>query len=120
MALYDTLGKLVESIFVNSRGWIESITVVSQDGMPITTKQSNPVNPDSVAAATAAIGGAVSSVVELLNSKDFEKIDIQLSDKRLVLIRKYMDFYIICITRPRSNLGFVSLILESYLKTQTP
>ena len=114
-AVYKTFDKLIENILVGSRGWIESVTIVSPDGLPVSYNEASPINHDFVAAATAAIGGAVSSVVELLNSTGFRKIDVQLEDKRYVLIRKLQDFYIACVTKPNPNLGFVSLVVETYI-----
>jgi len=114
-AVSKTFDKLIENILESSRGWVESITIVSQDGMPVAYNQSSPVNHDFIAAASAAIGGAVNSVIELLNSKEFEKIEIQLSDKRYVIIRKYHEYYIVCTTKPSPNLGFINLIIETYL-----
>jgi len=114
-SVYKTFNKLIENILVSSRGWIESVTVVSPDGMPVAYNESSPVNHDFVAAATAAIGGAVSSVVELLNANGFNKIDVQLNDKRYLLIRKFQNYYIVCTTKPNPNLGFISLVLETYI-----
>lgn len=112
---YEALQVLVESIMVSSKGWVEAVAVVSQDGTPVTYNANVEFNPDYIAATTAAIAGATSAVVELLNSKGFDRIDVQLKDKRYLLIRNYKDQYIICVTRPNPNLGFVNLILEAFL-----
>ncbi|MEM1584658.1 MAG: hypothetical protein QXF28_03860 [Nitrososphaerota archaeon] len=112
---YETFQVLVESIMVSSKGWVDVVTIVSQDGAPITFSANIDFNPEYIAAATAAIGGATSAVVELLNSKGFDKVDVQLKDKRYLLIRMYKDHYVICVTKPNPNLGFINLILEAFL-----
>lgn len=112
---YETFQVLVESIMVSSKGWVDAAAIVSQDGSPVTYNANVDFNPDYIAAATAAIGGAASAVVELLNSKGYDKIDVQLKDKRYLLIRIYRDHYVICITKPNPNLGFINLILEAFL-----
>ncbi|MEM3819524.1 MAG: hypothetical protein QXF08_03645 [Nitrososphaerota archaeon] len=100
---------------VSSKGWVDVVTIVSQDGAPVTFSANIDFNPEYIAAATAAIGGATSAVVELLNSKGFDKVDVQLKDKRYLLIRIYKDHYVICVTKPNPNLGFINLILEAFL-----
>lgn len=112
---YETFQVLVESIMVSSKGWVDAVAIVSQDGSPVTFSANIDFNPEYIAAATAAIGGAASAVVELLNSKSYEKIDVQLKDKRYLLIRLYKDHYVICVTKPNPNLGFINLILEAFL-----
>ncbi len=112
---YKTFDKLIESILVNSKGWIESIVVVSQDATPVVYNQSSPFDKDMIAAATATITSVVNTVVDLFNAKGFEKINIQLNNKRVVLVRKYSDYYIVSITKPNPNLGYVEYIIESYL-----
>mgnify|MGYP000072194800 FL=1 len=112
---YETFQVLVESIMVSSKGWVDAVAIVSQDGSPVTFSANVDFNPEYIAAATAAIGGAATAVVELLNSKGYEKIDVQLKDKRYLLIRMYKDYYVICVTKPSPNLGFINLILEAFL-----
>ncbi len=112
---YETFQVLVESIMVSSKGWVDAVAIVSQDGSPVTFSANIDFNPEYIAAATAAIGGAAAAVVELLNSKSYEKIDVQLKDKRYLLIRLYRDHYVICVTKPNPNLGFINLILEAFL-----
>ncbi|MCX8193479.1 MAG: roadblock/LC7 domain-containing protein [Nitrososphaeria archaeon] len=112
---YESLNVLVESIMVSSKGWVEAVAIVSQDGTPLSYNANVDFNPDYIAATTAAIAGATSAVVDLLNSKGFDKIDVQLKDKRHLLIKNYKEYYIICITKPNPNLGFVNLILEAFL-----
>jgi predicted regulator of Ras-like GTPase activity (Roadblock/LC7/MglB family) len=115
---YETFQVLVESIMVSSKGWVDAVAIVSQDGSPVTYSANVDFNPEYIAAATAAIGGAASAVVELLNSKGYEKIDVQLKDKRYLLIRMYRDNYVICVTKPNPNLGFINLILEAFLSSK--
>ncbi|MEM4467273.1 MAG: hypothetical protein QXH49_07465, partial [Nitrososphaerota archaeon] len=66
---YETFGVLVESIMVSCKGWVEAVAIISPDGVPLAYNANVDFNPDYVAAATAAIGGATSAVVELLDSK---------------------------------------------------
>lgn len=115
VSVYDELAVLVENIIVSSRGWIDAVAIVSQDGAPITYNSGIIFNPEYIAAATAALAGAASAAVELINSRDFDRIDVQLRDKRYMLIRGYKDYYVVCITKPNPNLGFVNLVLEAFL-----
>ncbi len=116
---YETFSMLIENIMVSSKGWVEAIAVVSEDGTPVAYNANVDFKPEYIAAATAAIGGAVSAVIELLNAKNFSKIDIQLQDKRCLLIRSYKNHYVVCLTKPSPNLGFINLILEAYLSGRT-
>ena len=112
---YKTLDKLIESILMNSRDWIECIVVVSHDATPVVYNQSSPFDKDIIASASTTITSVVNSVIELFNAREFERINIQLNNKRVVLIRKYGDYYIVSITKPNPNLGYVEYIIESFL-----
>ena len=112
---YETFEMLIENIMVSCKGWIEAMAVVSEDGTPVIYNANIDFKPEYIAAATAAIGGAVSAVIELLNAKGYDKIDIQLQDKRYLLIRSYKNHYVVGLTKPNPNLGFINLILEAYL-----
>ena len=114
-ATYETFNMLIENIMVSCRGWLDAIAVVSEDGTPIAYNANIDFRPEFIAAATAAIGGAISAVIELLNAKSYEKVDIQLQDKRYLIIRSYKSHYVVGLTKPNPNLGFINLILEAYL-----
>ncbi len=111
----EDLGEVIEAIKASSRGWIEAIEVVSEDGAPLAHHSELEFNPEYVAAATAAICGAISAVIELLNVKKYKKVNIQLEDGRYLLMRKYRGNYIVCLTKPNPNLGLINMILEAYL-----
>ena len=111
----EDLAGLAEAIKASSRGWIEAVEIVSEDGTPITHYSDLEFNPEYVGAATAAICGAISAVIELLNTKNYKNVEIQLDDKRFLLMRKYRGYYVVCLTKPNPNLGFVNMILEAYL-----
>lgn len=110
------LSGLIKAIKINSRGWIEAIGVVSEDGTPIVYESdSKTLDPEYIAAATAAICGVVSAVIEFVNSKNYKRVNIELDDGRRVLIRQYKGYYIICLTRTNPNIGFIDILLEAYL-----
>jgi predicted regulator of Ras-like GTPase activity (Roadblock/LC7/MglB family) len=109
---------LVESILTSCKGWVDAVLMASEDGTPIIYSAKIDIKPDYIAAATAAIGAATSVAVETLNSKGYEKIDVQLKDKRYLMIRVYGDGYVVCITKPNPNLGFINLVLEALLSSK--
>ncbi len=110
------LAGLIKAIKMNSRGWIEAIEVVSEDGMPIAHESDNELfNPEYIAAATAAICGAITAVIELMNAQGYKRVNIQLEDKRQILVRQYKGYYIVSLTKPNPNLGFIDLLMEAYL-----
>lgn len=110
------LAGLIKAIKMNSRGWVEAIEVVSEDGISIAHESDNMrFNSEYVAAATAAICGAISAVIELMNSKGYKRVSVELEDSRRVLIRQYRGYYVVCLTKPNPNLGFIDLLMEAYL-----
>jgi len=111
----EGLGEVIEAIKASSRGWIEAIEAVSEDGAPLAHQSDLEFNPEYVAEATAAICGAISAVIELLNVKRYKKVNIQLEDGRYLLMRRYRGSYIVCLTKSNPNLGLVNMILEAYL-----
>jgi hypothetical protein len=42
-------------------------------------------------------------------------VDVKLREKRYLLIRRYRDYYIVAVTKPNPNLGFINLVFEAYL-----
>ena len=106
---------LINSIKDRSRGWIEAIAVISEDGTPLAHNSELEFNPEYVGAATAAICGAISAVIELLSTKGYKRVDIQLEGGRYLLMRFYKGNYLICLTRPHPNLGLINMILEAHL-----
>lgn len=110
------LAGLIKAIKMNSRGWIEAMEIVSEDGIPIAHESdTGEFNSEYVAAATAAICGAISAVIELMNAKGYKRVNIELEDGRRVLVRQYRGYYIVCLTKPNPNLGFIDLLMEAYL-----
>ena len=110
------LAGIIKAIKANSRGWVEAIEVVSEDGMPIAHESDNEAfNPEYVAAATAAICGAITAVIELMNAKGYKRVSIQLEDGRYILVRQYRGYYIVCLTKPNPNLGIIDIVFEAYL-----
>lgn len=110
------LAGLIKAIKMNSRGWIEAIEVVSEDGTPIAHESDNiRFNSEYVAAAVAAICGAIAAVIELMGSKGYKRVSVELEGGRRALIRQYGRYYIVCLTKPNPNLGFIDLLLEAYL-----
>ncbi|MEM4497752.1 MAG: roadblock/LC7 domain-containing protein [Nitrososphaerota archaeon] len=110
------LAGLVRAIKMNSRGWVEAVEVVSEDGMPIVHESDNPAfNSEYIAAAAAAVCGAITAVIELMSAKGYRKFHIQLDNGRHILIRQYRGYYVVCLTKPNPNLGYVELLLDAYL-----
>jgi predicted regulator of Ras-like GTPase activity (Roadblock/LC7/MglB family) len=84
------LAGLVRAIRMNSRGWVDAVEAVSEDGVPIAHESDNPsFNSEYVAAAAAAVCGAISAVIELMGAKGYKRFNIQLDDGRSILIRQY-------------------------------
>lgn len=109
------LKSLIEDIMIGCRGWVDAIIIVSQDGVPIAHSANINIGPDYVAAATSSIAGATDAVLELINSGGFDDVDVKLKEKRYLLIRRYGDYYVVAITKPNPNLGFINLVFEAYL-----
>jgi predicted regulator of Ras-like GTPase activity (Roadblock/LC7/MglB family) len=114
---YKNLQMLIESIMVSSKGWVEAVAVVTQDGSPLTYSAEVEFKPDFIAAITATICGACDAATDILNLNPggYESIDIQLGDKRHIIINRYGDYYVVCLTRPNPNLGFINLVLRALL-----
>jgi len=111
----EEFSDLIDTIKAASRGWIEAIAIISEDGTPLAHNSELEFNAEYVGAATAAICGAISAVIELLNVKNYRKADIQLEGSRYLLMRPYKGHYIVCLTKQKPNLGFINMILEAYL-----
>ncbi|MEM4498444.1 MAG: roadblock/LC7 domain-containing protein [Nitrososphaerota archaeon] len=109
------LKSLIEDMMISCRGWVDAIIIVSQDGAPIAYSANMDLDPDYVAAATSSIAGATDAVLELINSKGFDCVDVKLKEKRYFLIRRYRDYYVVAVTKPNPNLGFINLVFEAYL-----
>lgn len=110
------LAGLVRAIKMNSRGWLDAVEVVSEDGMPVAHESDDPkFNSEYIAAAAAAVCGAITAVIELMGAKGYRRLNIQLDDGRLILIRQYRGYYVVSLTKPNPNLGFVELVLDAYL-----
>ncbi|MCD6591635.1 MAG: roadblock/LC7 domain-containing protein [Thaumarchaeota archaeon] len=115
MSARQALQSLIEDLMIGCRGWIEALVIVSEDGTPVACSSNIDFEPDYIAAATCSIAGATSAVLELLNSTGFDRIDIRLREGRYLLVRRYQDYYLVALTKPNPNLGFINLIFESYL-----
>lgn len=112
----ESLAGLVKAIKKSSRGWLETVIAVSEDGTPLAYENdSGWIDPEYIATAAAAICGVLSSVMELMNSRDYKRVSIELEDGRKVLIRKYRKHYLVCLTNTNPNLGFVDMLLEAHL-----
>lgn len=109
------LRSLIEDMMIGCRGWVDAIIIVSQDGAPVAYGTNMDLDPEYVAAATSSIAGAIDAVLELINSRGFDGVDVKLKERRYLLIRKHRDYYVVAITKPNPNLGFINLIFEAYL-----
>jgi len=114
--VYQYIDEIVEAIISASRGLLEVVGVVSRDLSIIAMRSSGESFLDEV--EVEAVGGVIMSIVyDVLRSIDFnspERIIIQLDDKRYLIIHPFLDYFIICLTRPSAKLGLVELILEYY------
>jgi len=112
--VYQNLNDLVETIMSACRGMLEVVGVVSRDLSIVAMRSSEECFLDEV----EAVGGVIISIVnDVLRSIDFsspEKIRIELDDKRYLIVHPYMDYFIICLTKPNVRIGFIDLILEYY------
>lgn len=114
--IYQDIDEIVEAIMSASKGMLEVIGVVSRDLSIIAMRGSEGSFLDEV--EVEAIGGVIMSIVnDVLRSIDFsspEKIRIRLEDRRYLIIQPYMDYFIICLTKPNVRIGFIELVLEYY------
>ncbi len=109
-----SLNSLIKEIKMNSRGWIETAIAVSEDGTLI-AYENELINPEYIATATAAICGVVSYVMDLVNAKNYKRVNIEFEDGRRLLITRYKGNYIVCLTKSKPNMGFVEILLEAHL-----
>jgi len=114
-SIRSELNSLIEDIMISCRGWVDAIIIVSQDGAPLAYSANIDIDPEYVAAATSSIAGATDAVLELINSRGFDAVDVKLGEKRHLLIRRYRDYYVVAVTKPNPNLGFINLVFEAYL-----
>jgi len=114
--VYKDIDELVEAIMSAFRGLLEAVGVVSRDLSIVAMRSNGESFLDEV--EVEAVGGVIMSIVnDVLRSIDFsspEKIKIHLDDKRYLIIQPYMDYFIICLTKPNVRIGFIELILEYY------
>jgi len=108
--------KVLTDIVYSSKGSIEVIVLVRPDGTPIDSYAFKSIDADYLSAATAAIVGTVSAVTQLIGANEFSRIDVQLGDNRHIIIVPYEKNYVACITKSKPNLGFVYIILNTFLK----
>ncbi|RLG04634.1 MAG: hypothetical protein DRN54_00495 [Thaumarchaeota archaeon] len=112
------LRSLMEDVMIGCGRWIEAIIIVSKDGSPMAYSANIDLEPDYIAAATSSIAGVTSSVLELLDSRGFDGIDIRLKEDRYLLLRSYESHYVVALTKPNPNLGFVNLVLDACLSSE--
>ena len=112
--VYRDIDEIVEAIMSASRGLLEVVGVVSRDLSIVSMRSSGESFLDEV----EAVGGVIMSVVyDVLRSIDFsspQEIRIQLDDRRYLIIEPYIDYFIVCLTKPDVRIGFIELILEYY------
>lgn len=109
---------LLDDLMKSCEDWVEAIVIISEEGAPIMHSMCIDLEPDYIAVASSAILGSASAVLELLNSRGFDSIDVRLKEGRYLLVRRYEDYYLAALTRPEPNLGFISLALEAYLPSR--
>jgi predicted regulator of Ras-like GTPase activity (Roadblock/LC7/MglB family) len=114
--VYRDIDEIVEAIMSASRGLLEVVGVVSRDLSIVSMRSSGESFLDEV--EVEAVGGVIMSVVyDVLRSIDFsspQEIRIQLDDRRYLIIQPYIDYFIVCLTKPDVRIGFIELILEYY------
>lgn len=110
---YD-LDSLIKNMIVSSRGMIESVVVVSRDLSVLALEVEHDISLDDLISAGAIIISAFSNIFRKAGLSVSEKIRIQLNDKRCLIIQSYLDYFLICITKPNARLGFIDLVLEYY------
>jgi predicted regulator of Ras-like GTPase activity (Roadblock/LC7/MglB family) len=114
--VYRDIDEIVEAIMSASRGLLEVVGVVSRDLSIVSMRSGGESFLDEV--EVEAVGGVIMSVVyDVLRSIDFsspQEIRIQLDDRRYLIIQPYIDYFIVCLTKPDVRIGFIELILEYY------
>ncbi|MCL7388935.1 MAG: hypothetical protein LZ173_03235 [Thaumarchaeota archaeon] len=114
--VYRDIDEIVKAIMSASRGLLEVVGVVSRDLSIVSMRSGGESFLDEV--EVEAVGGVIMSVVyDVLRSIDFsspQEIRIQLDDRRYLIIEPYIDYFIVCLTKPDVRIGFIELILEYY------
>ncbi|HDJ89977.1 MAG TPA: hypothetical protein ENG40_04715 [Thermoprotei archaeon] len=107
--------EIISNILKESRGFIDIAVISTEDGLPIASRIHSETDPGFICAVTTAISGAVISVLDVLKSNKFDRVDITLDDGRHFLIVPYKNMFFSCVTTPNPNLGLIYLILRKHL-----
>ena len=101
---------LIERIMRDCRGWIDVI-IMFVNGTRIVCDEGAIRKSDHIA-ASLPIAEATLAVSELLGSKGFDEIKLQLQGGRYIIVRKHRDCYIAALTKPNPNLGLIDLAFK--------
>jgi len=105
---------LIEKMMKDSRDWIEVI-VMLVNGTRIAFSGGNGIKPERIANASSSLIEATLAVMELLGSRRFNELELQIQENRYLILRKYKDCYIAALTKPNPNLGLIKLALKKNL-----
>ena len=107
--------EILSKLLKDSRGFIDMAVFSTEDGLPVASRIHTDLDPGFLCAVTTAISGATISVLDVLKSNNFNRVDITLDDGRHFLIIPYKSMFLACVTSPNPNLGLVYLIIKKYL-----
>ncbi|MCS7125787.1 MAG: hypothetical protein NZ929_02610 [Aigarchaeota archaeon] len=114
-SVYEAFDSLVENIMTSSRKLLEVAALISRDLSILAIRIDE--EEDTYLENFEAASGITMSFFNILRSIDFGvpgKIRIQFNNKRSLIVEPYMDYFIVCLTKPNVRIGFVELILEYY------
>ena len=108
--------RTINEVMLRCKGWVESILLTINDGRPLAYTNILSLQECGNPAEIVSVLERASQTLQLLGLKGFESIDIQLRDKRHLLVRPYQGYFIICLTIPEPNMGLVNKAIEEALE----
>ena len=105
--------RVINEVVFKCRGWVESILLTSSDGQPLAYSNTSSLRECGDPTKIVNVLEKASSTLQLLGLKKLESIDIQLRDKRHLLVKPYQGYFIICLTIPKPNMGLVKKLSRS-------
>lgn len=113
--IYKRLDDLVDDIVGACKDKIEFVAVISNELSIITSRSSRDIDRESLEAFNAVIISIVLHNIQLFNFREFNKIVLLLRDGRYLIVKRYHDYYLACLSTPGSRLGFIEMVLEHHL-----
>ena len=108
--LSEILKKLKQS------GGMESVAIITRDGLLVASELSESVDGETLAAMTATMTGAAETAMSELKKKEIARIIVESSDSKLISMGAGKKAILVCMVSEKAKLGFVLLEMEKASK----